>query len=128
MPAQLRPGKGASLVEAINSRKLGAGSVAGDEYVHDMDQARRMDDGSVCWLETCFCPTTLLEERSYWEEHFELTLVKEAHARSKCLDANGTERWASVACNCTDKLEAKTRELYTVLPRAETHPFFVRRF
>ncbi len=107
MTAQLKPGKGASLAEAINNRTLGAGSIAGDEYLHDMNQARRMDDGSVCWLETCFCSTPLLEERSYWEEHFELTRVKEAHARSKCLDANGAKRWACVDCKCTDKLEAK---------------------
>ena len=72
-----------------------------------MHQARRMNDGSVRWLETCFCSTPLLEERPHWKEYFELTRVQDARARSQCRDANGTEPWACVDCDCTAKLEAK---------------------
>ena len=33
-----------------------------------MRSARLLDDQSIKWVETCFCPTPLAEERPYWEE------------------------------------------------------------
>jgi len=36
--ARLKPGKQRPLLRAIEEEKLGAGSVAGDEYLHDMDE------------------------------------------------------------------------------------------
>jgi hypothetical protein len=104
--ARVKAGKEAELREAIDTGTLGEGSVAGDEYLHNMAQARACDDGRVRWVETCFCPTPLLEERGYWEEYFDLEKVQDAHARSRCRDANGTEPWACCACDCTDRLEA----------------------
>jgi hypothetical protein len=65
--AQLKPGKARPLLRAIEEEKLGAGSIAGDEYLHDMAQARQLDDETVCWVEVCFCPTPLEEERPYVE-------------------------------------------------------------
>jgi hypothetical protein len=38
-------------VEAIENGSLGRGSIAGDEYLHDMQQARVNGDGSVKWVE-----------------------------------------------------------------------------
>ena len=103
--ARVRDGRRDALNDAIERRTLGRGSVAGDEYLHDMTHARELADGCVKWVETCFCPTPLEEERPYWEEYFELASVKDAHARSRCRDENGSEPWACCECDCTKRLE-----------------------
>ncbi len=72
-----------------------------------MERARLASDRTVHWVEICFCPTPLAEERAYWEEYFELLSVKYAHARRNCRDLNGTEPWACCDCDCTRALEAK---------------------
>ena len=46
------------------------------------------------WVEVCFCPTPLQEERPYWEEYFDLDRVQDAHDRNRCRDLNGQEPWA----------------------------------
>jgi hypothetical protein len=103
--ATVKPRRRAALKEAIADGSLGRGSIAGDEYLHDMAHARELADGRVKWVETCFCATPLEEERPYWEAFFELETVKDAHARSACRDANSTEPWACSNCDCTEKLE-----------------------
>jgi hypothetical protein len=103
--ATLKPGCGASLRGAIDDGTLGAGSVAGEEYLRNMEQAREVAGGRVKWVETCFCPTPLQEERPYWEEFFDFESIKDAHARTKCRDENGTEPWACMHCDCTARLE-----------------------
>jgi len=105
--ARVKPGRRKALDTAIDHGTLGAGSIAGDEYLHNMAQARELADGSVKWVETCFCPTPLEEERPYWEAYFDLVNVKDAHARSKCRHENGTEYWACSNCDCTERLEAR---------------------
>lgn len=108
--ARVKPGCREALDEAIDNGTLGAGSIAGDEYLHNMAEARALPDGSVKWVETCFCATPLAEERPYWEEYFDLLGVKDAHARSKCRHENGTEYWACSNCDCTERLEAVLRK------------------
>jgi hypothetical protein len=103
--ARVKPGRRTALARAILDESLGTGSVAGDEYVRDMARARELPDGRVKWIEVCFCATPLAEERSYWEEYFELLTVKDAHARSRCRDWNGSEPWACTDCDCTVRLE-----------------------
>jgi len=105
--ARVIPGREAALLEAIENQTLGAGSVAGDEYLRNMTDARLRQDGSLRWVEICFCATPLEEERPYWEEYFELVRIQDAHARRRCRDANGTEPWACCDCDCTEKLERK---------------------
>jgi hypothetical protein len=105
--ARVKPGKEAELLRAIEARTLGEGSVAGDEYLRNMTDARLSGDGRVKWVEVCFCAEPLAEERPYWEEFFELVRVQDAHARSRCRDENGTEPWACCRCDCSAKLEAK---------------------
>jgi hypothetical protein len=61
----------------------------------------------VRWIEICYCPVPLQEERPYWEEYFELTRIQDAHDRRKCRDANGSEPWACGECDCTLQLECK---------------------
>jgi hypothetical protein len=103
--ARVKDRRRGALKRAIDDGSLGAGSIAGDEYQHNMATARELPDGRVRWVETCFCSTPLQEERPYWEEYFVLESVKDAHARSKCRDENGTEPWACERCDCTDRLE-----------------------
>ena len=104
--ARVKEGRRDALKDAIADGTLGAGSVAGDEYAYDMAHARELADGRVKWVETCFCPTPLAEELPYWEEFFDVLNIKDAHARSRCRDENGTEPWACCNCDCTDRLEA----------------------
>lgn len=105
--ARLKPGQEKSLQQAITDGTLGQGSIAGDEYLYDLQQARVGDDGVAHWLETCFCATPLAEERPYWEEYFELLSVKDAHNRKNCRHENGAEPWACSHCDCTKRLEER---------------------
>lgn len=105
--ARVKPGKERDLLRAIEDGTLGAGSVAGDEYAHNMNQARLCAEGKIKWVEVCFCATPLDEERPYWEEYFDLVRVQDAHARSRCRDLNGSEPWACCDCDCTERLELK---------------------
>jgi hypothetical protein len=104
--ARVKRGLESALLDAIDARTLGRGSVAGGEYLRDMASARQLDSGEVKWVETCFCETPLEEERPYWEAFFELRDVRCAHEPSRCRDLNGSEPWACVGCDCTDRLEA----------------------
>jgi hypothetical protein len=105
--ARVKPGREQALLEAIRTGALGRGSIAGDEYLHNMQQARLAADGTARWVEVCFCATPLEEERPYWEEFFELVSVQDAHARRNCRHENGTEPWACCDCDCTQALEQK---------------------
>jgi hypothetical protein len=105
--ARVKSGKEQALLRAIEKGTLGRGSVAGDEYLWDMQQARVTRDGTAHWVEVCFCRIPLEEERPYWEEYFDLISVKDAHARVNCRDLNGTEPWACSECDCTRRLEEK---------------------
>ena len=104
--ARVKPGCEAPLQQAIADGTLGQGSIAGDEYIYDLQHARVDADGKAHWVETCFCDTPLQEERPYWEEYFELLSVKDAHNRKNCRHENGSEPWACSNCDCTQRLEA----------------------
>jgi hypothetical protein len=105
--ARVKSGREKALLAAIADGTLGRGSIAGDEYIHDMHQARLDEKGVAHWVETCFCATPLDEERPYWEKYFELLQVKDAHARRNCRHENGTEPWACTDCDCTRRLEER---------------------
>ena len=107
--AKLKSGKSKSLLRWINDGTLGRGSIAGDEYSYNVNEARLNGDGAATWVETCFCDPPLAEERPYWEEYFDLVSVKDAHSRRNCRHENGTEPWACCDCDCTKKLEEKLR-------------------
>jgi hypothetical protein len=103
--ARVKPGQEKALLQAIDEGTLGKGSIAGDEYLHDLQQARVGDDGLARWVETCYCSVPLEEERPYWEQYFDLISVDDAHNRDNCRDVNGKEPWACSTCDCTKKLE-----------------------
>lgn len=108
--ARVKPGHEADLLEAIEQQTLGQGSVAEGEYLRNMQDARLCADQTARWVEVCYCPTPLQEERPYWEEYFDLTRVQDAHDRRKCRDENGTEPWACADCDCTARLEQKLKD------------------
>jgi len=105
--ARVKPEREAALLRAIDNGTLGAGSVAEGEYLRNMKDARVGETGIARWVEVCYCPTPLLEERPYWEKYFELTRVQDAHDRRRCKDENGSEPWACGDCDCTERLERK---------------------
>jgi hypothetical protein len=105
--ARVKPGCEAALLRAIENETLGEGSVAEGEYLRNMGEARLCADQTARWVEVCYCPTPLLEERPYWEEFFELTRIQDAHDRRRCRDHNGSEPWACGECDCTERLEKK---------------------
>jgi len=105
--ARIKPGCEAALLKAIEDGTLGYGSVAEGEYLRNMSDARLCPDGTARWVEVCYCPTPLEEERPYWEEYFDLVRVQDAHDRRRCRDENGTEPWACGECDCTERLEHK---------------------
>ncbi|MGE5244294.1 MAG: hypothetical protein ACM3SQ_08715 [Betaproteobacteria bacterium] len=119
--ARVKDGRCTALASAIDDQSLGRGSVAGSEYLRDMDAARLLDDGRVQWVEVCYCPVPLQEERPYWERYFTLEKVQDAHARSRCRDLNGTEPWSCGDCDCSERLEvrlaARGRRFLEVLRR-----------
>ena len=109
--ARLKTGKMAGLLRAIKDKTLGIGSIANGEYLRNMKDARKFLDGTVRWVEVCFCLTPLQEELPYWEEYFEFLEIKNAHNPQKCKDLNDTESWACSNCDCTKRLEARISTL-----------------
>jgi hypothetical protein len=105
--ARVKAGRERALLCAIGDGTLGQGSVAEGEYLRNMRDARLCEDQTARWVEVCYCPTPLQEERSYWEQYFTLTKVQDAHDRRECRDYNGTEPWACENCDCTERLERK---------------------
>jgi hypothetical protein len=105
--ARVKPDRKNDLLQAIKDETLGQGSVAGGEYLRNMQEARLCSDQTIRWVEVCYCPTPLQEERPYWEEYFDLAKVQDAHDRQKCRDEDGSEPWACGDCDCTARLEKK---------------------
>jgi len=67
--ARVKPGREKALLKAIADGSLGQGSVAGDEYQHNMQQARVAPNGIAHWVETCFCATPLDEANHLQHDH-----------------------------------------------------------
>ncbi|MHB8654928.1 MAG: hypothetical protein ACYDA9_13730 [Terriglobia bacterium] len=109
--ARVKPGCEGALLRAIEDGTLGRGSIAEGEYLRNIAAARICQDETAHWVEVCYCPTPLEEERPYWEQYFELTKVQDAHDRRRCRDQTGEEPWACGDCNCTERLERKLETL-----------------
>jgi hypothetical protein len=107
--ARVKPGREADLLQAIEKKTLGQGSVAEGEYLRNMEEARLCADQTARWVEVCYCPTPLQEERPYWEQYLDLTKVQDAHDRRRCRDENGSEPWACGDCDCTARLEQRLK-------------------
>ena len=105
--ARVKPLRRQALLEAIDNQTLGEGSIAEGEYLRNMKDARLCPDETARWVEVCYCPSPLQEERPYWEQYFDLTRVQDAHDRCRCRDQNASEPWACGDCDCTRRLEEK---------------------
>ncbi|MGH9537656.1 MAG: hypothetical protein ACRD3H_07020 [Terriglobales bacterium] len=105
--ARVKAGYEQALLRAIEEGTLGEGSVAEGEYLRNMKEARLCPDDTARWVEVCYCPSPLQEEKPYWSQYFELTQIQDAHDRARCRDHNGTEAWACGNCDCTERLERK---------------------
>src|SRR4029079_12745852 len=55
--ATVKPGREGALERAIEEKTLGRGSVAGDEYLRNMEAAVEREDGRGQWGEGCSRPT-----------------------------------------------------------------------
>src|ERR1700680_3861815 len=99
--ARVKPGSEGALLEATENGSLGEGSVAEGEYLRNMADARLFQDDTARWVEVCYCPTPLQEEKPYWEQYFELTRIQDAHDRSRCRDQNGSGGGGCGGCDWT---------------------------
>jgi hypothetical protein len=105
--AKLIQSKKDELLQEITNGTLGTGSVAFGEYVKNMRHARVLDDGTICWIEVCFCSTPLNEEKPYWEKYFGNIEIENAQDPRNCQDSNGELKRACFDCACTQELEDK---------------------
>ena len=122
--AKLKKGKGARLKASIENGKLGEGSVAGDEYLHNMKKARLLENGLAEWIEVCFCSTPLAEEKPYWEEYFDLIEITDAAKRKGCKHESGKEFWSCIDCRCTEKKERElNKQGVSFLNKLNNFPF-----
>lgn len=104
--ARLKEHKASKLKIVIDDYTLGLGSIAGDEYIRDMKHARQLKDGTICWIEVCFCRIPLEEEKPYWEEYFDLLEITDAADRKTCKHETNEKPWSCVNCTCTkDKMK-----------------------
>ena len=110
--ARLKRGKADSLLGAVESGALGRGSIAHDEFLRCMAEARLTEAGQVRWLEVCYCREAfgpgyeLAEELPYWREYFEEIDIRFARRLDGC---DGYPHCGD--CDCTVKLEAKLAKL-----------------
>jgi hypothetical protein len=101
--ARLKSGKERALAQAIDEGTLGQGSIAGDEYLDDMEHARLQKDGTAVWVEV------LLFKRNdpIGKNSSNSLRLKDAHSRRNCRHENGTELWACSNCSCTELLQKR---------------------
>ena len=52
--ARVKSGKEKALAKAIQEGTLGQGSIAGDEYLDDMQHARLQKEGTAVLVEVCY--------------------------------------------------------------------------
>ena len=82
----------------------GAPSYVADHLADCFAEAQRQEDGSVLWIETCYCERyfgeALAEEKRYIERYFELGKVKKVVAAKKCGDMTGADPFKCDGCGC----------------------------
>ncbi len=82
----------------------GAPSYFADHLADCFAEARCQADGSVLWIETCYCERyfgeALAEEKRYIERYFELGRVKQVVAATKCGDMSGEQPFECDGCDC----------------------------
>jgi hypothetical protein len=89
----------------------GAPSYFADHLADCFAEAQRQEDGSVLWIETCYCERylgkPLAEEMDYITRYFELGRVKKVVAAKKCGDLTGNEPFKCDTCDCDLRLRRR---------------------
>jgi len=82
----------------------GAPSYFAEHLADCFAEAQQQEDGSVLWIETCYCERyfgePLAEEMDYVTRYFELGRVKKVVAAKKCGDMTGEEPFKCDGCDC----------------------------
>lgn len=103
--ARMKEGAAAQVRRVIDRGEVpGAPSYFADHLADCFAEAQRQDDGSVLWIETCYCERylgeALAEEKRYIERYFELGKVKKVVAAKKCGDLSGERPFECDGCDC----------------------------
>ena len=82
----------------------GAPSYFADHLADCFSEAQQQGDGSVLWIETCYCERylgeALAEEKEYIGRYFDIGKVKKVVAAKKCGDMTGDEPFKCDDCDC----------------------------
>ena len=103
--ARIKAGEEDQVRDVITTGSVpGAPSYFAEHLADCFAEAQRQEDGSVLWIETCYCERyfgePLAEEKEYITRYFELGRVKKVIAASKCGDMNGEEPFKCDTCDC----------------------------
>ena len=89
----------------------GAPSYFAEHLADCFAEAQQQEDGSVLWIETCYCERyfgePLAEEMDYVTRYFELGRVKKVVAAKKCGDMTGEEPFKCDSCDCDAPLRRR---------------------
>lgn len=89
----------------------GAPSYFAEHLADCFAEAQRQNDGSVLWIETCYCERyfgePLAEEKVYITRFFDLDRVKKVVAAKKCGDMTGEEPFKCDSCDCDAPLRRR---------------------
>ena len=89
----------------------GAPSYFAEHLADCFAEAQQQEDGSVLWIETCYCERyfgePLAEEMDYITRYFELGRVKKVVAAKKCGDMTGKEPFKCDGCDCDAPLRRR---------------------
>lgn len=103
--ARLRAGAARRVREVIGRGTVpGAPAYFARHLAECFAEAQRQEDGSLLWIETCYCERyfgeALAEEKEYIGRYFDLGRAKKVIAAKKCGDMNGREPFQCDACDC----------------------------
>jgi len=103
--ARLKAGAEGRLRDVIARGAVpGAPSYFADHLAECFAEGQRQDDGSLLWIETCYCERylgeALAEEKRHIQRYFELGKVKKVVAAKKCGDMSGECPFECEGCDC----------------------------
>lgn len=110
--ARLKEGAADQVRDVIATGSVpGAPSYFAGHLANCFAEAQRQNDGSVLWIETCYCEryfgNPLAEEKDYITRYFELGRVKKVVSAKKCGDMTGEEPFKCDSCDCDLRLRRR---------------------
>jgi len=103
--ARIKEGAEKQVRDVITTGSVpGAPGYFADHLADCFAEAQQQEDGSVLWIETCYCERyfgeALAEEKEYIARFFDLGRVKKVVAAKKCGDMTGEEPFKCESCDC----------------------------